>query len=102
MLGSLGASQKRFLRRIAVALLALPAIGFLLHVCTGMIAAATAATIVASWSALERGWIRSLLLIYQRPADVLQADIVYAVVMVSEWPWSAGSTTPPDPAPSAP
>ena len=81
MLGSLGASQKRFLRRIAVALLALPAIGFLLHICTGMIAAATAATIVASWSALERGWIRSLLLIYQRPADVLQADVVYALVM---------------------
>ncbi len=81
MLGSLGASQKRFLRRIVMPLLALPVAGFLLHICTGLVAAATAATIVASWSALERGWIRSLLLIYQRPADVLQADIVYAVVM---------------------
>src|ERR1700693_2124429 len=81
MLGSLGASQKRFLRRVTIALLLVPAGAFLLRIVTGMVAAATAATIVACWISLERGWMRSLLLIYQRPMDVLRADVVYVVVL---------------------
>jgi O-antigen/teichoic acid export membrane protein len=81
MLGSLAASQRRFLRRLAPALLVVPAAGYLLGFWIAIVALAAAATIIASWVALERDYMRGILLIYSRPAAVLRADIVYVIVL---------------------
>src|ERR1019366_6690152 len=68
MLGSLAASQRRFLRRLAPALLVVPAAGYLLGFWIAIVALAAAATIIACWVALERDYMRGVLLIYSRPA----------------------------------
>ena len=81
MLGSLAASQRRFLRRLAPALLVVPAAGYLLGFWIAIVALAAAATIIACWVALERDYMRGVLLIYSRPAAVLRADIVYVIVL---------------------
>jgi O-antigen/teichoic acid export membrane protein len=81
MLGSLASSQRRFLRTLTPVLLIVPAIGFVFGLWTGTTAVAAAATIVACWSSLERGYMRTVLLIYARPEGVLRADVVYVIVL---------------------
>src|ERR1019366_1118543 len=83
MVGSLAASQTRFLRRVAPALLPVPLIGYLLGLSTAIDALVTATTIVACWVALERQYMRTVLLIYSRPAAMLRADVVYVLVFLA-------------------
>jgi O-antigen/teichoic acid export membrane protein len=83
MVGTLGVSQTRFLRRLAPALLLIPAAGFALSFWSLMVALAAAATILAGWAALQREYLRGVLLIYSRPQAVLQADVVYVLVLLA-------------------
>jgi hypothetical protein len=74
IVGYLGASQTRFLRRLALLLLVIPAAAFVLRLWSASIALAAAGTILAGWAALQREYRRSVLLIYARPQGMLQAD----------------------------
>jgi O-antigen/teichoic acid export membrane protein len=82
MIGSLGASQTRFLRRMALALLALPLAAYLLGIWSASIALAIAGTILAGWAALQREYRRGVLLIYSRPQAMLGADAVYVAILL--------------------
>jgi O-antigen/teichoic acid export membrane protein len=82
IVGYLGASQTRFLRRLALLLLVIPAAAFVLRLWSASIALAAAGTILAGWAALQREYRRSVLLIYARPQGMLQADCVYVLVML--------------------
>lgn len=82
MIGSLGASQTRFLRRTALALLALPLAAYLIGIWSASIALAIAGTILAGWAALQREYRRGVLLIYSRPQAMLGADAVYVAILL--------------------
>jgi O-antigen/teichoic acid export membrane protein len=82
MIGSLGASQTRFLRRTALALLALPLAAYLLGIWSASIALAITGTILAGWAALQREYRRGVLLIYSRPQAMLGADAVYVAILL--------------------
>src|SRR3984885_8116397 len=82
MIGSLGASQTRFLRRLALALLALPVAAYLIGIWSATISLAVAGTILAGWAALQREYRRGVLLIYSRPQAMLGADAVYVAIVL--------------------
>jgi len=82
VVGALGASQTRFLRRLALVLLVVPAVGFAFGLWSASVALAAAGTILAGWAALQREYRRSVLLIYARPQWMLRADCVYVLVML--------------------
>jgi len=67
---------------IALPILALPLIGYLTGILNGLLSSVIAAGIVATWAALRREFLRSVLLIYQRPYTLLRADSVYAVSLL--------------------
>lgn len=83
MIGTVRASQSRFLRWVAVSLLAIAitlyATGFL----SASLALVSGTTILAGWATLEREYLRSVLLIYSRPHWMLRADTVYVVCLVA-------------------
>lgn len=102
MVGSLAASQTRFLRRLAPALLLVPLVSYMLRLSTGIGALVTATTIIACWVALERQYMRTVLLIYSRPSWMLGADTVYVLVLLvgvalaasssaAAGPWAVGA-----------
>ena len=91
MVGSFAASQARFLRRVSLALLVLTAAAYLLGFLTATLAVVTAGNVVASWIALERQYMRAVLLIYSRPAEMLHTDIVYVVVLLAGIAFAARS-----------
>jgi O-antigen/teichoic acid export membrane protein len=82
MIGFLGASQTRVLRRAALMLLAIPLAAYLTGIWTSITALAVAALILAGWSAMQREYRRSVLLIYTRPQAMLAADAVYVVTLL--------------------
>jgi O-antigen/teichoic acid export membrane protein len=82
MIGSLGASQTRFLRRTALALLALPLAAYLIGIWSASVSLAVAGTILAGWAALQREYRRGVLLIYSRPQAMLGADAVYVAILL--------------------
>jgi O-antigen/teichoic acid export membrane protein len=82
MIGSLGASQTRLLRRAALALLTIPLAAYLLGIWSANISLAVAGTTLAGWAALQREFRRSVLLIYSRPQAMLGADAVYAIILL--------------------
>jgi len=84
MIGSLAASQTRLLRRVTPALLLVPLAGYLVGLSNAIDAIVIATTILACWVALERQYLRTVLLIYSRPAWMLRTDIFYIIV------WLAG------------
>lgn len=77
MVGALQASQTRVLRWAALSLLIADAIGWALHVYGAVPAIVGATTILAGWAALQREFLRSVMLATSRPNAVLQADGVY-------------------------
>jgi O-antigen/teichoic acid export membrane protein len=82
MIGSLGASQTSFLRRMALALLALPLAAYVIGIWSASISLAVAGTILAGWAALQREYRRGVLLIYSRPQAMLGADAVYVAILL--------------------
>jgi O-antigen/teichoic acid export membrane protein len=77
MIGCLGASQTRLLRRAALALLSIPVAAYLIRIWSTSTSLAVAGVILAGWGALQREYRRSVLLIYSRPQGMLGADAVY-------------------------
>jgi O-antigen/teichoic acid export membrane protein len=77
MIGSLGASQTRMLRRAALALLSIPVAAYLIGIWSTSTSLAIAGVILAGWAALQREYRRSVLLIYSRAQSMLGADAVY-------------------------
>jgi O-antigen/teichoic acid export membrane protein len=83
MVGAVEHSQRRFLRRITALAMLAPVGGYLLHYWTGLEASIVALGAVACWTALQREYLRGVLLIYARPHSMLRADLVYVVVLLA-------------------
>jgi O-antigen/teichoic acid export membrane protein len=77
MIGFLGASQTRLLRRAAPVLLGVPLAAYLIGIWSAITSLAIGGLILAGWAALQREYRRSVLLIYTRPQGMLGADAVY-------------------------
>jgi O-antigen/teichoic acid export membrane protein len=82
MTGFLGASQTRFLRRVALALLAIPLVAYLIGIWTAYLSLAIAGTILAAWAALQNEYRRRMLLVYSRPQSMMAADAIYVTVFL--------------------
>jgi O-antigen/teichoic acid export membrane protein len=82
MIGSLGASQTRVLRRAAPVLLIIPLAAYLSGIWSAITSLAIAGLILAGWTALQREYRRSVLLIYSRPQGMLGADAVYVGILL--------------------
>ncbi len=82
MIGFLGASQTRLLRRSAPVLLIIPLAAYLIGIWNANVSLAIAGMILASWGALQREYRRSVLLIYSRPQGMLGADAVYVTTLL--------------------
>jgi len=82
MIGCLGASQSRLLRRAALALLSIPLAAYLIGIWSAITSLAIAGLVLAGWGALQREYRRSVLLIYSRPQGMLRADAVYVVTLL--------------------
>ena len=76
MVGAVELSQRRFLRRASAVAVVVPVIGYFLHVWTGLESLVIAFGIAACWTALQREYLRGVLLIYGRPQSMLRADLV--------------------------
>jgi O-antigen/teichoic acid export membrane protein len=83
MIGAIEISQGRFLRRASIVALLIPVVGYLLRSWNSTIALTIAAAILASWTALHREYLRSVLLIYSRPQTMLRADLFYIAVLLA-------------------
>ncbi len=82
MIGAVDSSQRRFLRRAALLAMLLPLAGYLLHHWSGFEAAVIAFAIVACWTALQREYLRGVLLIYARAHSMLRADLIGVAVLI--------------------
>jgi O-antigen/teichoic acid export membrane protein len=82
MIGAVRASQTRFLRYIALLVFIAIAAGYYLHLWDVTAALVAAVTTLAGWTALQREYLRCVLLIYSRPHSMLHADIAYVVVVL--------------------
>jgi O-antigen/teichoic acid export membrane protein len=82
MIGFLGASQTRVIRRAALILLAIPVVSYLIGIWSLTTSLAVAAMILAGWGALQREFRRGVLLIYARSKSMLGADAVYVATLL--------------------
>lgn len=82
MVGAVEAAQRRFLWRIALVAICIPALAYATGIWDGFSAAVVAAGVIAGWSALQRDYMRKVLLIYSRTNTLLGADAIYAVIFV--------------------
>jgi O-antigen/teichoic acid export membrane protein len=83
MIGAVRASQARFVRRVAIGLLAAAAAGNAVGLWGAQAAVVAGAAIFAGWATLRREYLRSVLVIYSKPEWVLRADLAYVVVLIS-------------------
>jgi O-antigen/teichoic acid export membrane protein len=83
MVGALEFSQRRFLRRASAAALSVPLLGYVSHYWTGLEALVVVFGIGACWTALQREYLRGVLLIYARPHAMLLADLVNVAVLLT-------------------
>ena len=82
MISYLGASQTRFLRRAALALLTIPLAAYLIGIWSAYMSLAVAGTILAGWAALQNEYRRRMLLVYSRPQSMLAVDAMYVTVFL--------------------
>jgi O-antigen/teichoic acid export membrane protein len=82
-IGSVKRFQRRALRLGALPLLALPLLGYVSGLLTGLLASVMGAGIFAVWAALRREYLRSVLLMYSRPHTLLGVDAVYAATLLA-------------------
>jgi O-antigen/teichoic acid export membrane protein len=83
MLGAAKESQDRFLRRVAPILMIIPAAMYWLLGRSFLVCVVSALGILAGWTALQREYLRTSLLMYRRSHDVLRADLCYVAVLVT-------------------
>jgi O-antigen/teichoic acid export membrane protein len=83
LIGSIRESQARWLRRLTVLAVAAALAGYPLGFWSGRAALICAAAALAGLFALEREYLRTVLLIYARPHSMLKADAVYALVFLA-------------------
>ncbi len=83
MVGSVEASQRRFLARVSCAALLVPWVGYLLHYWTPLEAWVIGFGIAAGWTALQREYLRGALLIFGRPQSMLRADLIGVGVLLA-------------------
>jgi hypothetical protein len=82
MVGTVEASQTRFLHKLVLAAVLVPVIGYLIGAWSLIVAIVSEGAIFASWTALQREYLRSVLVIYGRPQQMLRADVVYVAVLL--------------------
>ena len=82
MIGAIELSQRKFLRRAAAVAMLVPVVGFLVHFWTALEALVVAFGVVACWTALQREYLRGVLLIFGRPESMLRADLVNVGVLL--------------------
>jgi O-antigen/teichoic acid export membrane protein len=82
MVGAVESSQRRFLRRGSAVALAVPLVGYFLHYWTLLQAFVVVFGIAACWAALQREYLRGVLLIYARPQAMLRADMINVAVLL--------------------
>jgi len=82
MVGAVEAAQRRFLRRVGMAAICVPALGFFLKFWDAFSATLIAVAVLAGWAALQREYVRRVLLIYSRANTLLGVDAVYVVIFV--------------------
>ncbi len=81
-IGTMRVSQARFLRVLAVVLLLATAAAWLVGILKPGIALVTAGIMLACWTALQREYLRSALIMHTRPRHLLQTDVVYAAFLI--------------------
>jgi O-antigen/teichoic acid export membrane protein len=94
MLGSIKASQRRFLRGLTLAALLIPIVGKMVGILDSPLALTVAATMFAGWAALERELLRNMLLVYSRPQSMLRADMFYVAALLAGIALSAFANLP--------
>ncbi|HEX2791375.1 MAG TPA: polysaccharide biosynthesis C-terminal domain-containing protein [Steroidobacteraceae bacterium] len=82
IVGAVEASQTRFLHKLVLAAALVPVIGYLIGAWSVIVAIVSEGAILASWTALQREYLRSVLVIYGRPQQMLRADVVYTAVLL--------------------
>jgi O-antigen/teichoic acid export membrane protein len=82
MVGAVGAAQRRFLGRAAIAAFCIPAIGYVAKIWSAPNALIIAAGVLVAWTTLRREYLRRVLLIYSRTNSLLVADAIYGVIVV--------------------
>ncbi|MGO8858686.1 MAG: lipopolysaccharide biosynthesis protein [Steroidobacteraceae bacterium] len=83
MVGAVESSQRRFLRRASAVALVVPVLGYFLHYWTGLESLVVVLGIGACWTALQREYLRGVLLVYGRPQAMLRADLVNVAVLLT-------------------
>ncbi len=83
MVGAVEGAQRRFLLRLALVAICVPALAYATGAWDGFTAAVIAAGVIAGWSALKRDYMRKMLLIYSRANTLLGADAVYVAIFVA-------------------
>jgi O-antigen/teichoic acid export membrane protein len=83
MVGAVESSQRRFLRRASAVALVVPVLGYFLHYWTGLESLVVVLGIGACWTALQREYLRGVLLVYGRPQAMLLADMVNVAVLLT-------------------
>jgi O-antigen/teichoic acid export membrane protein len=94
MVGALEMSQRRFLLPAAAIALLAPVGGYLIGLWTGLVSLVIGVAIVTGWLALQREYLRGVLLIYSRPHSMLYADCGYAAVLLTGVAIAAFATQP--------
>jgi O-antigen/teichoic acid export membrane protein len=83
MVGSLESSQRSFLRKITALAMLAPLVGYFAHYWNAVEALVVGLGAVACWTALQREYLRNVLLIYRRPHSMLNADLVFVGVLLA-------------------
>jgi O-antigen/teichoic acid export membrane protein len=83
MVGAIQKSLGRYLRAGSAFALLVPPVLYWLGLRTALASTVFAIGIFAAWAALRREYLRSVLLIYQRPRDLLRADLFYVAALIS-------------------
>jgi O-antigen/teichoic acid export membrane protein len=82
LISAVRSTQTRVLRWVAPPILVVIVAGYYLHQWSATVTLVSAATTLAGWTALQREYLRNVLLIYSRPHSMLRADIVYVCVVI--------------------
>lgn len=83
MVGAIKVSQRRFLSRSCLLALLAPPVGYFAGILVPDVALLMTVGLLACWAALERDYLRGVLMLYYRPETVLAADVVYVAVLVA-------------------
>lgn len=88
-IGAVSGSQRRILRVLVPVALLLCFAGYGLRIYDALMAEVLACAVLAGWGALHRDYLRNLLLMLGKPAELLQTDVLYVVVLLAGVVWAA-------------